>query len=126
MPKNSNDRYRVTHDLLEDTRRLISLIDNPLAGGVPNHDHNLSKTIRIAITSVDKRLLGALGMLIIVLGSVGASIFLVSSNRSDSTKSTKDPLPSRTESTVESLPAQPNEEGVHNSSITIDVVGGKA
>ena len=127
LRKNPADRYRVAHDLLADTKRLSALTEGPLIStGTPNREYNLNKTIRIALTSVDTRLLGGLGILIVVLISMGAGIYLVSTNRNDSTNSTRDSSPSASELAVGSPPTQSNEVGAHSTSITIDVVGGKA
>jgi eukaryotic-like serine/threonine-protein kinase len=126
LRKNPTDRYRVTNDLLEDARRLRILIDDPVViNGVPDHKHYLNNTIRIALTSVDKRLLAILGLLMVVLVSVGAGVYLVSTTRNRSSNSS-DPLQQASEQTVQSASTQLNATEAHNTSITIDVVGGKA
>ena len=127
LRKNPSDRYRVAQDLLADTKRLSVLTDDPLVNpGIPNREYKLNNTIRIALTSIDKKLLGVLGILTIVLISFGAGIYLVSTNRNPSTDSTKDSSASTPELAVGSPSAQSEELGAHSTSITIDVVGGKA
>lgn len=127
LRKNPSDRYRVAQDLLADTKRLGALTDDPLISpGIPNREHNRNNTIRTALTSIDKKLLGVMGILIVVVISMGTGIYLVSTNRDRSTNPTKDSSPSTSELAVGSSSTQSEESGAHNTSITIDVVGAKA
>lgn len=126
LRKNPSDRYRVAQDLLNDTKRLGALMEEPLVSrSISNRDHNRN-TIRIALTGIDKKLLGVMGILIVVFISMGTGIYLVSTNRDHSTNSTKDSSPSASELAVGSSSTQSEELGVHNTSVSIDVVGGKA
>lgn len=125
LRKNPNDRYRVAYDLLEDARRLRCLINDPEVNGFEHVDkHYFKNTIRVSLTSVDKRLAAIVGLSIIMLISIGAGIYVVSTTRNRPSNSSEGPIPSATDRTVQSTPLKATE--TNNTSITIDVVGGKA
>jgi len=125
LRKNPNDRYRVAHELLGDVRRLRALVSDPgLSNAVPDRDYNLNHTIRIALTSVDKKLLVMVGVIVLAAALLISSIYLVSAN--DSSKPSAGSLPSTSDHRAASESPVTEKPDNQNASITIDVVGGKA
>lgn len=126
LRKNPTDRYRVARDLLEDTKRLRRLVTNPgISGSVTGEGERLNRTIRIALTSVDRRLIGIVGAGILLVSVAVALVYLTqfSSNRPLATS--PDSTASETNSDVSPVPdSEPSD--AETRSVTIDVVGGKA
>jgi serine/threonine-protein kinase len=123
LRKNPTDRYRSTYDLLGDARRLRNLISDPALTGLPDREHYSNKTLRVKLASVDKRLFAVLGLVIVVLVSVGASIYFVSTS---SFNSSREPVAPASDRNVPTDATQLNATAARNTSITIDVFEGKA
>ena len=124
LRKNPTDRYRSTNDLLGDARRLRTLISDPALTGFPDRENYSNKTLRVKLASVDKRLFAVLSLVIVVLISIGASIYFVSTTRSSN--SSREPLLPASDRNIPKDATQLNATAARNTSITIDVVGGKA
>jgi eukaryotic-like serine/threonine-protein kinase len=122
LRKNPTDRYRVARDLLDDARRLRDLVSNPGIGDEVQERGHSQHTIRLALTGVDKRLAAMLGL--IVVGAVLVIVYLVSTNHSS--KASQGALQPTSDATVQSDPQVRDTTETQNTSITIDVVGGKA
>jgi|ERR1051326_4779409 serine/threonine-protein kinase len=125
LRKNPNDRYRTARDLLDDARRLGTLVGNPgISDEVPDRSRNLNNTIRIALTSVDRRLMGMFGLIAVGAIVVIGIIYLVSMNHpSKASQEHLQPIPDASVGSDATVTDTPDAQ---NTSITIDVVGGKA
>jgi len=124
LRKNPTDRYRAARDLLDDARRLCTLVSNPgISDEVPDRSHNLNNTIGISLTHVDRRLMGVLGVIAVGAVVIIGIIYLISTNHPS--RASQDPLQPIPDATVQS-DATVTDTIDANTSITIDVVGGKA
>ena len=123
LRKNPSDRYRVAHDLLRDTQRLRAIVTNPGLSDLRSAGWSQGSTIRIALTSIDRRLVAGIAGSILVL-VVALGIYLVLGNSSSSISKEQGNPQAQEQSSVANLPAA-NPEG-EPKAITIDVVGGKA
>lgn len=125
LRKNPTDRYRVARDLLEDTKGLRRLVTHPgLSGAVTGGGQPWNQTIKIALTSIDRRLLGIVLAGVLIISMTVGLIYLAQSSFSTSRLPPSPESPTgETEPTSEadSVPGD-----AENRSITIDVVGGKA
>ena len=125
LRKNPNDRYRTAHDLLDDARRLRTLVSNPgFSDEIPDRSPNLNKTIRIALTHVDRRLMGVLGAIAVGAVVILGIIYLISTNHPS--RASQQPLQPGPDATAQSDATVTDTSDAQNTSITIDVVGGKA
>ena len=126
LRKNPTDRYRVARDLLEDTKRLRRLVTNPgLSGDVTAGGKPLNQTIKIALTSVDRRLIGIVGAGVLLVSVVVALIYLGHSSSNGRLQPSQE-SPVGAETNVDTPATDGESSDVENRSITIDVVGGKA
>ena len=92
LRKNPTDRYRGARDLLEDTKRLRRLVTNPgLSGDVTAGGKPLNQTIKIALTSVDRRLIGIVGAGVLLVSVVVALIYLGHSSSNGRLQPSQDP-----------------------------------
>src|SRR5205823_3256706 len=60
LRKNSTDRYRTARDLLEEAQRLRALVTNPGLSGTSGAGWQQGKTIKIALTNIDRRLVAVI------------------------------------------------------------------
>ena len=126
LRKNPTDRYRGARDLLEDTKRLRRLVTNPgLSGDVTAGGKPLNQTIKIALTSVDRRLIGIVGAGVLLVSVVVALIYLGHSSSNGRLQPSQE-SPVGAETNVDTPATDGESSDVENRSITIDVVGGKA
>lgn len=119
LRKNPGDRYRVAQDLLRDAQRLRRLVTSP---GLTITDQSppSGSTIKVALTNIDRRLVGGIAASILTL-VLALGAYVVISNSSSAT----DHVTSGQEQNVSSDTQVTNAEG-ETRSITIDAVGGKA
>jgi len=130
LRKNPTDRYRVARDLLEDTKRLRGLVTNPgLSGSVTGGRQAFNKTIKLALTSVDRKFISVAGIGVLLLALFAGGIYLMArpSSADKNAPTVSEGLPESQSHNSETASA--SESAVTDSedkSITIDVVGGKA
>lgn len=130
LRKNPSDRYRVARDLLEDTKRLHSLVTNPgLSGIVTGGRRPFNQTLKIALTSVDRKFIVVAGVSVLLVALIAGGIYLLAlpSSTDKISPAASEGFPesqshdSETTSVSESAVSDSEER-----SITVDVVGGKA
>lgn len=123
LRKNPKDRYRVARDLLEDAQRLRSLVSSPGLSGLSNTGSSQGRTLKIALTNVDRRLVagiaGSVLLLVIALG-----LYLAMSGSSSSSSQRQDKVDTQEKSPVSEIQTT-NPAGALQS-VTIDAVGGTA
>jgi serine/threonine protein kinase len=127
LRKNPTDRYRVARDLLEDTKRLRRLVTNPgLSGDLTGGGQPLNQTIRIALTSVDRRLIGIVGAGVLLVSVAVALIYLGQSSFNSRLQPSPESPAGETGTNVDPPVTDSDPSDSESRSITIDVVGGKA
>lgn len=120
LRKNPTDRYRTARDLLEDTKRLRALVSTPGLSDAGRSEWRPDRTIRIALSTVDRKLVTA-GAVLLLLLLVSAGIYLFSSTSSQPISKGEDDPPPQKELATETAPSD-----TESKSITIDAVGSKA
>lgn len=121
LRKNPTDRYRTARDLLEDTKRLRALVSTPGLSDASRPEWRPDRTVRIALSTVDRKLVAAIGAVLVVLLLVGSGIYVVSSTSLLPSSKVEDDLDSQ------NAGASDTQEGnAESKSITIDAVGSKA
>jgi serine/threonine protein kinase len=123
LRKNPLDRYRVAQDLLDDTQRLRTLVTSPGLSNTSNTGGFHGNTIKIALTNVDRRLVGGIAASILVL-VIALGIYL--STGSSSPSVSREQNKSETQETSSALDPQTADSAGAPKTVTIDVVGGKA
>ncbi|MDQ5843997.1 MAG: serine/threonine protein kinase [Acidobacteriota bacterium] len=121
LRKNPGDRYRVARDLLADAQRLRTLVTNPGLSGIGGTEWSHGRTVRIALTNIDRRLVAGIAASILIL-VVAIGFYFSSSNSSSSVAQTEQSEP-QAESVV---PISQTSVKGESKTITIDVTGGKA
>lgn len=124
LRKNPMDRYRTAGDLLEDTQRLRALVSSPSLHTVTDSGWRPGQTIKVALTSIDRRLVAAIATTVLVL-IVAAGVYLVMSDSSSSISKRQDnpDLVEQSSATDD----QPGDTSVaETKTITIEVTSGVA
>jgi serine/threonine-protein kinase len=127
LRKNPTDRYRVARDLLEDTKRLRRLVTNPgLGADVTGGGQPLNQTIKIALTSVDRRLIGIVGVGVLLVSVAVALVYLLPYSSNSRLQSSQESPAGEAGTNVDTPATDSEPSDAESRSITIDVVGGKA
>ena len=122
LRKNPMDRYRTARDLLEETKRLRSLVSTPRLSGFTG-DAARNRTLRVSLAAIDKKLLAAGAAAVILISGLVSGIY-VFSGADGSAKPGQ--APQEDSQTQPSAVIQQGPGTADTMIVTIEAVGGPA